>query len=139
MNKYSVNGLIIDGKNDTIVGYGHADILVQDKMAEVSFSAKITETGTTSQNWRYGLNPNLICSSSGAPQITPLEGGTLLFLDSEGKLLFDRFGYGGTTQIIDGFWTPARVYTTSGGVGAWESTLIPIGTTIIGVCYGTVE
>lgn len=141
MDNYRTSGLIINGIDDTVAGYGNANILIYDNdMAEINFTATIDKVGNQDvANFRWGLNPELICSTSGASKITPITGGSLICFDSEGKIRPELFGYGGSAEAGYGFWRPARVYTETGAIGAWASRMLPKGNMIIGTVYGTIN
>lgn len=56
---------------------------------------------------------------------------------SEGAYDASKIGYAGRMMTGSGNWQVARVYNTSGAVGAWAPAAFPVGYYISGECYAT--
>ena len=136
---YFVSGLLLDANGDTTEGVGTATINVDTNgIARIDFSIKITQTHTTS-TFDFGINPALFTSkNANIPTITPVDGGTLVMIDTESKYGGGN-GYSGTFQTGSGRWRPSRMYDTAGGIGGWASANMDAGMVLTGTCYGTVN
>ena len=136
---YFVSGLLLDANGDTIEGVGTATINVDTNgIARIDFSIKITQTYTTS-TFDFGINPALFTAkNANIPTITPVDGGTLVMIDTDSKYGGGN-GYSGTFQTDLGRWRPSRMYDTAGGIGGWGSANMDAGMVLTGTCYGTVN
>lgn len=136
---YVVSGAILNAAEDPVVGYGTAVVLLRaDGLAEIHYQVQIAVAGTSTSDFLYGLNRDLVRKAD-MPVINPTVGGMLLYYTSDGTLDTGVMEYAGTHTAKSQFWTPARVYTTDGDIGSWPTSKMSLGMHLDGVCYGTYE
>jgi len=131
-HKELVCGQIMSGAGDYIYGYGVAELTYFGNLVRIDFSVMMetaTYTGDT-----YGIDANLL-----DPDITPIVGGTLSYFKPNGTLDADRQGYGGTFEVSNNYWRPARIYTQAGAIGGWAASVIGSGERLVGTCFGTLS
>lgn len=137
---YNPRGEIFNGSGVNIAGSGCATIIVIGSIAVVHFSLKIRVTDATSSLFTYGLNRDLFKNiDANIPNITPLTGGVMHVVDSDGKNKNTVTEWGGSFEARSQFWLPGRIYTDSGNFGGWTASMFEVGDIVSGVCFGTVE
>ena len=143
---YTVGGRIINSASDTTEGYGIATITLQNGIARIDFEAKITTAGTaTTQLFDWGLNRDILKNKEPLiPTITPVKGGTAIYFNGSGSAMVatgvgGSMGLAGDFNVVNQFWTPARMYLKEESVnaGSWPSNYFATDTIIVGTCFGT--
>lgn len=136
--QYTVTGFLFNSPNDSIKGYGVADVTLEASgLVRVDYTIKIDEPYTNGNEFTIGLNRDLIRNlNSEIPMFTPIVGGCVNYYNSNGALSDDETGFGGFNLVDGQFWKPSRVYTTNGDVGSWSAKHFPVGTRLVGTCYG---
>lgn len=139
---YSVRGTIVEsGTTGTAKGYGKATIQIIGKTVLVDFSAKITTAGTVSDVYNVGISVATLRSiNASIPAFTVGNGGNIIFFDADGKYS-SMNGYAGEAGVNTSanYWSFARVYNTSGNVGAWADSNYQAGMVITGTLQGVLD
>lgn len=135
---YEGFGHLINSNNNEINGYGHVAVTLENGIAEIKFSARISANNNPS-TFNWGFNRDLLRMLIPAlPNITPISSySNLQYFSGTGVFLTDLMGYSGLAVVADQFWTPARMYQTDGTIGSWGSDQFPINSYITGTVYGT--
>lgn len=137
---YNCFGHIANGGDGIeLLGYGSAMVTVHaNGICIVDFEYVVT-TADSSNKFFYGLNSYLLSSlNPSLPTIVPKLGGVIHYFDSNGNINNTLEGHGGTVEIDQSIWKPARVYSTNGDIGAWPCSAIPQYTRITGTVFGEV-
>lgn len=137
---WSVRGNIVRSIGGTAVGYGKAMVYIVGKTVVVEFEAKITTAGTVSNLYDVGIEVAVLRSlNTGIPEFTVVNGGIIHYYKAGGTLDTDMEGYAGEASLYtaDNRWGFARLYNTSGSVGAWSDNNFTVGKIITGRLYGT--
>ena len=137
---YRVAGTILNSNGGTIKGAGTAMITMANGIARIDFALMIDVADTVSHN-DWGINRDFFTAIVGKT-ITPSFGGVFTYFTNEGIINSDRQGYGGAFSNVGQFWKPARIYKASTNpdaysTGSWADTLFPVGTRMVGTCFGT--
>ena len=138
---YRVVGTILDSDGGTIKGAGTAMITLSNGIARIDFALDI-EVADTVSHTAWGINRDLFTSTVGKT-ITPTFGGVLTYYKPDGTIDTDRHGYGGAFGLgAINYWKPARIYRISAnpstyGTGTWADNLFPVGSRMVGTCWGT--
>ena len=135
-----VKGQIIEGTNTAIKGQGTAEVILINGKAIINFTAKISTAGSETNVFSWGLSRNALKTlNSNVPTITPAtgSGGTGVVFTSSGAVSSNLTHYGACFQNYNPYWTPARLYDTSGSIGVWPSSEFLVDTMIAGTVYGT--
>ena len=139
---YSVRGTIVEsGTTGTAKGYGKATVQIIGKTVLVDFSAKITTAGTVSDVYNIGISvATLRGINASIPAFTVGNGGNITFFDADGKYS-SMNGYAGEAAVntSGNYWSFARVYNTSGSVGAWADRSYQTGMVITGTLQGVLD
>ena len=139
---YSVRGTIVEsGTTGTAKGYGKATVQIIGKTVLVDFSAKITTAGTLSNVYNIGISvATLRGINASIPAFTVENGGNITFFDADGKYS-SLNGYAGEASVntSGNYWSFARVYNTSGSVGAWSDDRYQTGMVITGTLQGVLD
>lgn len=139
---YSVHGTIVEsGTTGTAKGYGKATVQIIGKTVLVDFSAKITTAGTVSNVYNIGISvATLRGINASIPAFTVRNGGNITFFDADGKYS-SMNGYAGEASVNTSTnrWSFARVYNTSGSVGAWPDSDYQTGMVITGTLQGVLD
>ena len=139
---YSVRGtIVVSGTTGTAKGYGKATVQIIGKTVLVDFSAKITTAGTVSNVYNIGISvATLRGINASIPAFTVGNGGNITFFDADGKYS-SMNGYAGEAAVDTSanYWTFARVYNTSGSVGAWADSSYQTGVVITGTLQGVLD
>lgn len=138
--RYRYRGQLINSDGGTIKGCGTADIILCNGIARIDFALMI-ETADTTSHTNWGINRDFFTSTVGVA-IIPDYTGTFTYFKPDGTVDGDRQGYAGTFDIPSGarqFWKPSRVYKSGSSylVGTWADYLFPVGSRMVGSCYGT--
>jgi len=136
---WSVRGNIVRSIGGTAVGYGKAMVYIVGKTVVVEFEAKITTAGTVSNLYDVGIEVAVLRSlNTGIPEFTVVNGGIIHYYKADGTLDTEMEGYAGEASLYtaDNRWGFARLYNTSGGVGAWSDNKFTVGKIITGRLYG---
>lgn len=101
-------------------------------LMRIDFNIKTTVAGTASSAW--GISRNLLRQlNAEIPMITPIDGGSLQIIGSNGGLLASNVG---ASFVANGaMWTPSRL--VSGVETAFDESDFGANITLIGTCYGT--
>ena len=137
---YFVKGEIVSGTNTPIRGHGTAEVILQNGKASINFVAKITTAGTENNIWSWGLSATKLKALNNAlPTISPLSevSGTGVYYNSSGNIDIDATSYGGCFTGNSPYWTPTRLYDTSGNLGGWPPVRFPVDKIITGTVFGT--
>lgn len=135
--QYQKIGLILNSDGGTISGCGIAIITLSNGIARIDFSLMI-ETADENSHSYWGINRDYFRTLTGKI-ISVKEGGVLTYYKPDGTINADRQGYGGAFVVANQFWKPARVYKSGSNyaLGSWSDTLFPVGTRMVGTCYGS--
>lgn len=138
---YTAYGKIITSIGGTAEGYGVANVYIfPNNIVRVDFTAKIEVAGTVSNVYNVGINPTQLntLNKNIPTNIETMRGGVINYIKQDGTVNTERTGYGGVAEAANNktIWAMARVYTTAGGVGAWNDSGIGAGLMINGTCYG---
>ena len=141
---YSATGIIVKAYSGTgtVEGYGRAVVNIRGKTVTVDFEAQITTAGSISGQYAIGISvATLRALNSDIPNFTVANGGIIHYFTSSGAIATNREGYSGTTvvQSTPNAWQFARVYDTSGSVGAWGDDIYTVGMRVTGTLYGTLS
>jgi hypothetical protein len=139
---YSVRGTIVkSATTGTAEGYGKATVQIIGKTVLVDFTAKITTAGTVSDVYNIGISvATLRGINASIPAFTVGNGGNITFFDADGKYS-SMNGYAGEAAVNTSanYWSFARVYNTSGSVGAWADSSYQTGMVITGTLQGVLD
>ena len=110
-------------------------------IAIITFSITVNDSSSTSsKDFTFGIRPSTLSTfNSNIPNITPMEGGTVLYTKKGSTTISDNLNeYGGTFLLIDGHWMFARVYQAGNPalVGGWPTSEFVTGIRMNGVCFG---
>ena len=141
---YSATGIIVKAYSGTgtTEGYGRAVVNIRGKAVTVDFEAQIATAGSVSGQYAIGISvATLRTLNSDIPDFTAANGGIIHYYTSSGAIATNREGYAGTTvvQSTPNAWQFARVYDTSGSVGAWGDDIYTVGMRVTGTLYGTLS
>lgn len=140
---YSVRGNIVrSASSGTAVGYGKATVIVLGDTVQVDFEAQIVTAGTSSSISDIGIQiANLRSINSNIPAFTTLNGGNIHYYKSDGTLDTSHEGYAGesTMSTDNSRWIFARLYNTSGSIGAWIDNTYTTGLRITGTLWGALS
>lgn len=139
---WSVRGNIVrSASTGTAVGYGKALVYIVGETVIVDFEAKITTAGTKSDVYNVGIQVGILRSlNPDVPSFNVLNGGIIHYFQSDGTMDTGMEGYAGeaTFDTSGNYWTFARIYNTSGSIGAWADSSYTVGKIINGRLYGTI-
>ena len=138
---YYVDGLVATNDSGTVNAYGRVTVALVVGIAIITFSMEVNDsTSTSSKDFTFGIRPSTLSTfNSNIPNITPMEGGTVLYTKKGSTTVLDGMnGYGGTFLLIDGHWMFARVYQAGNPalVGGWPTSEFVAGIRMNGVCFG---
>lgn len=139
---YHGSGWLISGQNSPIKSYGTGTItLYETGVAKIDFVQTITTGDTSTSNFTWGIDSGFLNTFFGTtlPSITPynLFSGVGTFYKSDGTVDAGSTQNGGTFQKVLTYWIPSRNYGTGGNRGGWPPSMFPVGSKIVGTCYGT--
>lgn len=138
---WSARGNIVkSASTGTALGYGKALVYFVGKTVVVEFEAKIITAGTGSNVYDIGIEVNNLQSiNSSIPNFSVVNGGIIHYYNSDGTLDTTMEGYAGeaTINTTENRWAFARLYNTSGNIGAWTDNRYTVGKIITGTVYGT--
>lgn len=98
----------------------------------LDFNLKITTAGSTNASW--GISRNLLRQlNSEIPLITPVDGGSLQIIGSNGNLFTNNIGV--SLVANDSMWTPSKL--VNGVETAFNESDFGANITLIGTCFGT--
>lgn len=135
---YAARGQILNSNSDPVAGVGEAQVyLYPNGTAVIKFFVKITTSGSSTTNFTWGINRDLLSAlNSDIPTITP-SGGACTYYTTTGNISTTKQGYAGRASVSGQFWLPGRVHTTSGSVGGWPPSEFAVDQMIEGLLYGT--
>lgn len=137
-------GAIFNEKTGPGIATGTATVVLNGGMALIFFDAQITTPPSDTYGvFAFGINiDHLRSMNPSIPAITPQNGGVLNYTSSDGTVREDLRGFGGCFQVDNNNpaaadFLPARIFTTDGGMGAWEEALLHENIRMSGVAIGT--
>ena len=136
-------GSIFNEKTGPGIATGVATVVLNGGMALIFFDAQITTLPSNAKTWAFGINiDHLRSMNSSIPAITPLTGGVINYIRSDGTIQEYLRGYGGCFQVSNGNPTvadflPARIYKTDGSMGGWDGASLQDVSRMSGVAIGT--
>lgn len=135
---YVVRGDIVTSNSD-LTGTGSVTLLeISKNLYKLDFSYRIrANKKPSSDNFQYGLDRDVIGRNTGI-YLTPTTGG---YWDKAGDIAWDTVGYGTLMTANYKYWTPGRIYTTSGSNGIWPTaaSVNNENSCIRGTCYGIIS
>lgn len=145
---FIVTGEIAGSDNGDFKGVGQASVrLYSFGLAQVHYSYNITTNKNPSPSYfNYGLSTaKLTALNNNIPAINPQNGGNLIFVGTDGKLLINITGYGGSHTESHGtnsnYWIPSRACYESSNtrylIGAWPTNAMAVNYLVQGTCWGT--
>lgn len=139
-----LTGSIFNEKTGPGIATGTATVVLNGGMALIFFDAQITTLPSDANGvFAFGINiDHLRSMNPSIPAINPQRGGVLNYTSSDGTVREDLRGFGGCFEVNNNNPTvadflPARIFTTDGGMGAWEEALLRGNIRMSGVAIGT--
>lgn len=139
-NVYWTAGQIVDSATTgaTAAAIGTATVHISNHMARIDFFFKVTNANGSSSDFDWGISATALHQlNSNIPVITPIQGG--YYYTNQGNMI-EAVGYGNiwSPTANNTHWLPARIYTTSGDLGAWPTNMLRTDGLWFGCCYGTI-
>lgn len=139
-----LTGSIFNEKTGSGIATGVATVVLNGGMALIFFDAQITTLPSGSGGaFAFGINiDHLRSMNPSIPAITPLNGGVINYIRSDGTIQQYLRGYGGCFQVSNNNpatadFLPARIYTTDGDIGGWDGASLQDVSRMSGVAIGT--
>ena len=141
---YRYAGEMLNATGNNIKGVGEATILLNNGIARIDFTVRITVADTSTSVYTWGINTEYFTTTVGKT-IIPIRGGKFDYFRYDGTINYDRQGFGGAFEIdtsTNKYWRPARIYKSSSNpdvysTGMWATNLFGADHIFSGVCYGT--
>lgn len=138
---FSVLGDIMSSATDAMKARGFAGVSIQDGLARIDFTCKITTAGTDSSNYNWGLDLSVFRNSTALLSgLTFMSSGNWTAYKSDTYApLIGSMGYATRLTATETHAVPARLYDASGtNFGAWASSYFSLGTYFSGHVYGKI-